>query len=89
MEYYCHVWAGIPSFYLDMLDKLWKRVFRTVGPSLSVSHKPLSHCRNVVILSLFHNYYLVDVHLNLLNWFQFFVLGGCPLVVLRLLFLII
>ena len=24
MEYYCHVWAGIPSCYLELLDKLQK-----------------------------------------------------------------
>ena len=40
MEYCCHVWAGPPSCYLDMLDKLQKRVCRTVGPTLAVSLKP-------------------------------------------------
>ena len=24
MEYYCHVWAGTPSCYLELLDKLQK-----------------------------------------------------------------
>ena len=24
MEYYCHVWAGAPSCYLELLDKLQK-----------------------------------------------------------------
>ena len=27
MEYSSHVWVGAPSCYLDMLDKLQKRVF--------------------------------------------------------------
>ena len=35
LEYCCHVWAGAPSCYLDMLDKIKKRTFRTVGPSLA------------------------------------------------------
>ena len=26
MEYCCHVWAGAPSCYLDLLDKLQKRM---------------------------------------------------------------
>ena len=32
MEYCCHVWAGAPSCYLDLLDKLQKRLCRIVGP---------------------------------------------------------
>ena len=31
MEYCCHVWAGAPSCYLEMLDTLQKRMCRTVG----------------------------------------------------------
>ena len=30
MEYCCHVWAGAPSCYLDLLDKLQKRICRIV-----------------------------------------------------------
>ena len=37
MEYCCHTWAGGPSYYLELLDKLQKRICRTVGPSLAVS----------------------------------------------------
>ena len=37
MEYCCHVWAGAPSFYLELLDKLQKRICRIVGPSLAAS----------------------------------------------------
>ena len=47
MEYCCHVWAGAPSCYLELLDKLQKRIGRTVGPSLATSLKHLAHCRNV------------------------------------------
>ena len=37
MEYCCHVWAGAPSCYLELLDKLQKRICRTVGPLLAGS----------------------------------------------------
>ena len=57
MEYWCHVWAGTPSCYLELLDKLQKRICRTVGPSLAASLEPLAHCRNVASLSLFYRYY--------------------------------
>ena len=43
MEYCCHVWAGAPSCYLELLDKLQKRICRTVGPSLAASLEPLAH----------------------------------------------
>ena len=57
MEYCCHVWAGAPSCYLELLDKLQKRICRTVGPSLAASLEPLVHRRNVASLSLFYRYY--------------------------------
>ena len=57
MEYYCHVWAGAPSCYLELLDKLQKRICRTVGLSLTASVEPLAHRRNVASLSLLHRYY--------------------------------
>ena len=57
MEYCCHVWAGAPSCYLELLDKLQKRICRTVGPSLAASLEPLAHRRNVASLSLFCSYY--------------------------------
>ena len=57
MEYCCHVWAGAFSCYLELLDKLRKRICRTVGPSLVASLEPLAHCRNVASLSLFYRYY--------------------------------
>ena len=57
MEYCCHFWPGAPSCYLELLDKLQKRICRTVGPSLAASLEPLAHCRNVASLSLFYGYY--------------------------------
>ena len=57
MEYYRHVWAGAPSYYLELLDNLQKRICRTVGPALAVSLEPLAHRRNVANLSLLYRYY--------------------------------
>ena len=57
MEYCWHVWAGAPSCYLELLDKLQKWICRTVGPSLATSLEYLAHRRNVVSLSLFYRYY--------------------------------
>ena len=57
MEYCCDVWAGAPGCYLELLDKLQKRICRTAGPSHTASLKPLTHRRNVASLSLFYRYY--------------------------------
>ena len=57
MEYCCHVWAGAPSCYLELMDKLQRRICRTVGPSLFVSLEPLTHRRNAASWSLFYRYY--------------------------------
>ena len=57
MEYCCHVWAGVPSCYLELLDMLQKRICRTVAPSLVASLEPLAHHQNVAILHLFYRYY--------------------------------
>ena len=58
MEYCCHVWAGAPRCYLELLDKLQKRICRTVGHSLAASPEPLGHRRNVASLSLFYRCYI-------------------------------
>ena len=57
MEYCCHVWAGAPSCYLELVDNLQKRICRTIGPSLATFLEPLAHRRNVASLSLFYRYY--------------------------------
>ena len=49
MEYCCHVWA--PNCYLELLDKLQKRICRT-------SLEPFVHRGNVASLSLFYRYWL-------------------------------
>ena len=58
MEYCCHVWAGAPSCYLELLDKLQNWIWTTVCPSLATSLEPLAHCQNVATLSLFYRYYV-------------------------------
>ena len=57
MEYCCRVWAGAPSCYLELLDKLQKRIYRTVGTSLAASLEPMVHRRNVASLSLFYRHF--------------------------------
>ena len=64
---YLCISIGAHSYYLDLLDKLQKRICRTVGPSLATSF--------IVIT-------LVDVHLNWLNWFHFVFLEGGLLVIM-------
>ena len=61
---YAHAWNTVVkcslvphSCYLELLDKLQKWIFRTVGPSLATSLEPLAHPRNVANLSLFYSYY--------------------------------
>ena len=41
MEYCYHVWTGASSCYLELIDKLQKRICRTVGPSLAASLESL------------------------------------------------
>ena len=57
IEYCRCVWAGAPSSYFELLDKLQNLICRTVGPSLAACLEPLAHCRNIASLSLFYRYY--------------------------------
>ena len=57
MEYCCHIWAGIPSCYFELLDKLQKWILRTVVPALAAALDLLAHRQNVASLSLFYRYY--------------------------------
>ena len=52
MEYCCHVWAGAPSCHLELLDKLQKRICRTVSPSLATSLDSSAHRRKVFSIAL-------------------------------------
>ena len=56
MEYCCHVWAGAPSCYLELLDKLRKQTCGAVDPSLAAFLEPLTHHQNVASVSLFYGY---------------------------------
>ena len=56
MTLHGHVCAGVPSYYFNMVDKLQKRVCRTVGLSRTVSPELLAHHRNVASLTLFYRY---------------------------------
>ena len=67
MEYCCHIWAGAPSFYLQLLDKPQKRIYRIVVPSLSASLETFAHPEKVGSFSLFYRYYFVDITLVDIN----------------------
>ena len=54
----CHVCAGASNCHLELLDKLQKRICRTVGPSLASCLEPLAHCRNIASLVRFNKYFL-------------------------------
>ena len=57
MEYCCQVWAGAPSCYLHMLDKLQIWICRTVVSTLAAFLEPLDHHQNVVIIIFFYRHY--------------------------------
>ena len=75
----CHISAGASSCYLQLLDKLQKRICRTVGPSLATSLEPLAH-RLAKVLPIC--IILVGVHLTWFNWFHILILVGGVLFIL-------
>ena len=52
-----HALPGATRCYLELLDKLEKRICRNVGPALAAFLEPLGHRRNVASLSLLYRYY--------------------------------
>ena len=74
MEYCCHVWVGAPSCYLELLDKLQKRIHRTFGLSLIIEMWSAS------VFSI--GITLIDILQNWVNWFHFLFLEGGVLVIL-------
>ena len=56
-EYCFHVWAGASSYYLEIFDKLQKRICRTISSSLASSLEPFAHRRNAASLSIFYRNY--------------------------------
>ena len=57
LEYCCHIWAGAPKCYLDLLDRLQNRVCKMIGDKLAATLEPLAQRRDVASLSLFYRYY--------------------------------
>lgn len=47
VEYRCHVRDGAPNYYLEMLDKLPKRVHRSVGHTFALTFEPSTDHQNV------------------------------------------
>ena len=80
MEYCCHVGAGAPNCYLELLDKLQKWICRTCCFSWTIGS--LSKCVQLRFFQLkfffnfFYRYYLVDVLQNCLDWFHFLFFRG-------------
>ena len=81
-EYCCHVWAGAPSCYLELLQKLQKRICWTIGPSLAASLEPLAHRGNAASLSLLYRYYFDRCSSELTQLVPLLFLEGGLLVVL-------
>ena len=73
MEYCCCVWTGTPSCYLVIMNKLQKRIYSNVGPSLATSLEPLAHCQNVTSLTLSYRYHFGRCSFELA--FHFFVVS--------------
>ena len=83
LEYCCHIRAGTPSCYLELLDKLQKRTCRIVVASLSASLETLAHSQKVGSFSShFYRYYCGRCYLNWLNRFYFLILKVGLLVIL-------
>ena len=78
-EYCCHAWADAPSCYLELLEKLQKRISRTVVLHLLLLFKPWL-INESLVFSI--GITLVDVHLNWFNWLHFLFLKGGLLVIL-------
>ena len=83
MEYCCHFWAGAPIWYLELLDKLQKRICRTFGLSIATSLEPLVYPRNVASLSLFYRYYFDRCPSELTRLVPLPFSRGRPLVILK------
>ena len=82
MEYCCHVWAGAPSCYLELLDKLQKWICRIVGPLLATSLEFLTVCQIVVSVSLFYGYWFCRCSSELAQLVPLSFLEGGLLIIL-------
>ena len=79
MEYCCHIWAGAPTCYLDMKNKLQKRVLKIFQYTCYFSWflGSSSKCDEFNSIDLTFE----DVHLKWLDWFLFIVLVGGLLII--------
>ena len=82
MKHCWHVWAGAPSCYFELSDKLQKQICRTVGLSLAASLKPLAHCQNEASLNLLYRYYFGRCSSELAQLFPFFILNRGLIIIL-------
>ena len=80
MEYCFQVWADVPSCYMELLNKLHKRIWRTLGPLLAASLELLAHYWNAANFSI--GITLIEVFQKWHNWFQFVFLEGGLLLIL-------
>ena len=64
IKYCYHVWAGAPSCFLKLLDKLQNWICRIVGLSLAASLESLAHCQNVASFQLRDEYNRAKYKLN-------------------------
>ena len=71
LKYYCHVWVGAPSCYLEMLDKLQKQIYKTFGPSYAACLKHWAHHQKVAWLQdfSFGSTTLFSMDIYLLFWY--------------------
>ena len=53
MEYCCHIWAGVPSCFLNILDILQKKLCKKFGLLLGVYLESLVHNQSAASLNLF------------------------------------
>ena len=53
MEYCCHIWAGVPSCFLNILDTLQKKLCKKFGLLLGVYLESLVHNQSAASLNLF------------------------------------
>ena len=73
-----HFWAAASWYYLEMLDKLQKRICRTVSASPALENLgSLPKCSQREFFSI--GITLVD---DYLNWFHFLIIEGALLVIL-------
>ena len=84
MEYCCHFWAGAPSCYLEMLDKLQKGYLGLFVLHFQLLLNPQAIGKIQLAYVLPVGITLVDFCLNWLNWFHFLILVEDLLVILGL-----